>query len=71
MNKIFPKICLKFYFNVTKQMNGNKYYDTTSCIPYNAYPYSYVITMLRILHDLSPITEENVKRYYWFYYIKF
>ena len=43
MYKIFPKIYLKLYSNVTKQMNSNKYYITTSLIPCNTHLYSYVI----------------------------
>ena len=53
MSYIFPKIYLKFDFNllssgfyyyvVTKQMKSNKYYFTTYCIPYNTYSYFYVI----------------------------
>ena len=45
MRKIFPKIYLKLYSNVTKQMNSNKYYITASRIPCNIYSYSYVITI--------------------------
>ena len=45
MRKIFPKIYLKLYSNVTKQVNNNKYYITTSLIPCNTYLYSYVITI--------------------------
>ena len=45
MRKIFPKIYLKLYSNVTKQVNNNKYYITTSLIPCNIYLYSYVITI--------------------------
>ena len=35
--------CLQGF--VTKQVNGNKYYIATSCIPCNTYSYSYVITI--------------------------
>ena len=35
--------CLQGF--VTKQVNSNKYYITTSCIPCNTYSYSYVITI--------------------------
>ena len=58
MIKIFPKIYIRFdlkYFHsivfrvlfcvVTKQMNSNKYYITTSCIHCNTYSYSYVTTV--------------------------
>ena len=61
MSTIFPKIYLKFdlkcfhsivllfsglyYGVVTKQMNSNKHYITTFCIPCNIYSYSYVITV--------------------------
>ena len=32
-----------YYFVVTKQINRNKYYIIVSLIPYNTYPYSYVM----------------------------
>ena len=59
MSKIFLKINVKFdlkcsqyivykdlYCVVTKLMNSNEYYITTSCIPYNTYSYSYVIIII-------------------------
>ena len=68
MSKIFPKIYVKFdlkYFHsiiplssgfyycvITKQMNSNKYYIAASCIPYNTYFYSYVITIT--IYQLYP-----------------
>ena len=60
MSKIFSKIYILsliyntfiplflgfYYCVVTKQLNSNKYYITTSYIPYNTYFYSYVITVI-------------------------
>ena len=57
MSKIFPQVYLKFdlkYFYsiifrvllLSKQMNSNNLYITTSCIPYNIYSYSYIITVI-------------------------
>ena len=58
MSKIFPKIYLKFDFKIlsfhclqgyiivlSPQMNSNKYYITTFCIPYNFYSYIIIVTV--------------------------
>ena len=67
MSKIFPKIYLKFdlkcfhsivfkfcYCVIIKQMNSNKNYITTSCIPCNTYSYFYSYIIIIIVYQMCP-----------------
>ena len=69
MSKIFSKIYLKFDLKcfhsiifrdvVTKQMNSNKYYITTFCIPCNIYSHSHVITVT--VYQMCPSQNPSCK----------
>ena len=79
MSKIFLKIYLNFeeknafiplssgfyYYIVTKQMNSNKYYTTTSFISCNTYSYSHVITV--IVYHTCPRCKLNPILYIYIY----
>ena len=45
-NAFIPLYSEFYYYVVTKQMNSNKYYTTTSFLSYNTYSYSHVITVI-------------------------